>query len=136
MIPTAKGRPRFSRRGPFVKTYTPPATEQAEITFLSLAAPHAPSLPIIGPVSLHLDFVLPAPGSWPKWKQALIDKLWPCSGGDIDNYVKLIMDAFNRSGRWWRDDAQVVQLAASKRYGVAPCVFVTLSELEQPDRPQ
>jgi Holliday junction resolvase RusA-like endonuclease len=47
---------------------------------------------------------------------------------DIDNYVKLLFDAAN--GLLWRDDAQVVDLHANKRYGAVPGIRLRLSEAE------
>ena len=36
--------------------------------------------------------------------------------GDIDNYVKSVLDAITKNGTYWHDDSQVVHLTASKQY--------------------
>ena len=38
--------------------------------------------------------------------------------GDIDNYVKSILDAITKNGTYWHDDAQVIALTATKQYGI------------------
>lgn len=137
LIPTAKGRPRsFYRPGLGVRAYTPKETEQAETTFSSLARPYAPPGPLQGPLELKLMFLLPIPKSWPKWKREL--------GGwshdikpDLDNLAKLVLDAFQRSGAWWRDDSQVCRLGLMKLYtNGTPGTHVELNQVEQPTRPQ
>ncbi|MAD98990.1 MAG: hypothetical protein Unbinned200contig1002_44 [Prokaryotic dsDNA virus sp.] len=40
----------------------------------------------------------------------------PYPRGDIDNYVKGVLDGFTYAGMFWEDDIQVVELCASKRY--------------------
>lgn len=36
--------------------------------------------------------------------------------GDIDNYLKSILDAITKNGTYWHDDAQVVWLSTYKMY--------------------
>lgn len=130
MLPVAKGRPRFAKRGAFVSTYTPPKTERAERDFIALADEHKPAAPLAGPVELVLRFFLAAPKA-PAWKRAAAGAavLFPRGPKDVDNLAKLVMDAFNRSGAWWNDDAQVVSLNVTKMYG-RPGVEVSLREVE------
>lgn len=48
--------------------------------------------------------------------------------GDIDNYVKSILDAITKNGTYWHDDAQVVNLTATKYYTTDdPRVVVQIS---------
>ncbi len=51
----------------------------------------------------------------------LAGELRPISKPDRDNLEKLVLDAFTRSGRWWRDDSQIVDGRSRKVYGAAPC---------------
>ena len=128
VTPRPKGRPRFSTRGGFARAYTPAATEHAEHDVAVLAAAHAPPVPHQGPVIVDLDFVLPVPASWSKRKRAaaLAGDVAPISKPDRDNLEKLTLDALTRSGRWWRDDSQIVDGRTRKVYGDPPCTRVVV----------
>lgn len=135
LIPTAKGRPRFGIVKGHARAFTPAATQLAETTFSSLAAQYAPSLPLEGPLEVTLAFDLPIPGSWPTWKRQTGRAWHHDHKPDLDNLAKLVLDALQRSGAWWRDDAQVARMIASKAYGDRPGTTVTIRQLEQPTRP-
>lgn len=132
--PTAKGRPRFSRRSG--RAYTPAKTAQAESTFASRAAAAlltatewASDWPTATAARVDLVFVLPIPASWPAWKReaALAGDVRPVSKPDIDNLAKLAKDALN--GVLWVDDSQVVELRAHKVYGAEPKTCIYVAEL-------
>lgn len=131
--PTAKGRPRFSRRSG--RAYTPAKTAQAEGTLASRALallsahPDAASWPSHTALHLNAVFVLPIPASWPAWKReaALADGVRPVGKPDVDNLVKLAKDALN--GVLWVDDSQVVALTAHKVYGAEPKTCIYVAEL-------
>lgn len=131
--PTAKGRPRFSRRSG--RAFTPPATEAAERTIRGELA-HATTLgktaptvqwPATGALVLELRFVMPAPASWSKKKTAaaLEGRLPHTSRPDLDNLGKLVMDAAN--GVLWADDAQLTMVTLTKRYGATPGLWLAVS---------
>lgn len=61
-----------------------------------------------GPVGLTIDAIAPLPKSRPK----SVTEEWWTMKPDVDNVVKLVMDAL--SGLAWRDDAQVVVVKAAK----------------------
>lgn len=136
LIPTAKGRPRIGIVRGHARAFTPAATQLAETTFSSLAAPYAPPAPLQGPLSVALAFELPMPASWPTWKRQTGRTWHHDHKPDADNLGKLVLDALQRSGAWWRDDAQVSRLVISKSYGEAPGTTVTIEQLEQPTRPE
>ena len=52
--------------------------------------------------------------------------------GDIDNYVKSVLDAITKNGTYWHDDAQVISLHATKQYGMVeeetPGIWVEIKE--------
>ena len=52
--------------------------------------------------------------------------------GDIDNYIKSILDAITKNGTYWHDDAQVIKLTATKQYfddsDEAPGIMVNIKE--------
>src|SRR5579872_6433541 len=131
MIPTAKGRPRATVRGGFARLYTDAKTRRAEETFAAVACRFAPSVPLQGPLSVSFVFTMPAPASWPKWKTSRIDEVQHVSTPDLDNICKLALDALNNTGAFWRDDAQVCELLARKRYGLVPGTYVAIDELNQ-----
>lgn len=53
--------------------------------------------------------------------------LRPCKKPDIDNVVKIILDALN--GIAYKDDTQVVDLYVRKKYSDQPRVEIVISEL-------
>lgn len=131
--PTAKGRPRFSRRSG--RAFTPAATEAAERTIRGELA-HATTLgktpptvqwPATGALVLELRFTMPIPASWSKKKAAAAveGRLPHTSRPDVDNLGKLVMDSAN--GVLWVDDAQLTMVTLTKRYGATPGVWLGLS---------
>lgn len=76
---------------------------------------------------LHVELMAECgiPASWSKKKRAAaLAGLVRPGRPDIDNVFKLVADAFN--GVVWRDDALVVELVASKRYGAQPKIIATV----------
>jgi Holliday junction resolvase RusA-like endonuclease len=126
--PAAKGRPRMTRRG---IAYTPAATRKYE-AHARLAAQLAMDgrPPIATPVRLDLVAELPVPRSWSKGKaaEAIGGDVRPTSRPDIDNYAKEMLDVLN--GIVIGDDSQVVELSASKKFGIAPKLVATVTPLD------
>ena len=117
--PVGQGRPRFAKRGNFVKAYTPEKTANYE-NLVALAAHQAMAGrdPHQGPLVIELLLVITPPASWSNKKQmaALRQEMVPTTKPDIDNTLKGILDACN--GIVWADDKQVVKATVEKRYGV------------------
>tara|TARA_R110000796_G_scaffold250114_1_gene378670 strand:- start:11 stop:406 length:396 start_codon:yes stop_codon:yes gene_type:complete len=112
--PVAKGRPRFTKRG---FAYTPAKTvehEQYVIDCFNEAHPNFE--PIEGPLRLTITFSMQIPKSWSKRKQAdaELGVIRPTGRPDLDNLAKVI-DALN--GLCFKDDSQVVEIYAVKKYG-------------------
>lgn len=123
-IPAAKGRPRLGKG----RTYTPEKTaawEQAAKA--SARAQWGTEPPLEGAVFAQVVVVLPIPESWSRrQKQAALDGEDLATGRpDLDNYIKAAFDALNEIA--WRDDAQVVEVHASKAYGERPRVEIRVS---------
>lgn len=79
------------------------------------------------PLSLTVQVLLPVPASWRPEKRAaaLAGHIRPISRPDLDNWLKLPMDALN--GLVWKDDAQVVDLGESgKWYAEKPCLRIVV----------
>lgn len=85
--PVPKGRPRKGKHG----FYTPPETRQYESEVKILASQQIKT-PFEGDLSVDIKFYL-------KGRR-----------GDIDNYVKSLLDGLN--GVAWKDDHQIVDLRA------------------------
>ena len=125
--PVAKARPRATRRG-FV--YTPAHTRKFE-AHGRLAAQLAMGdrRPIEGPVRLELLAELPIPASWSQKKRAsaVTGDVLPISRPDLDNYVKSGLDSINEIVI--RDDCQIVEVRARKRYSNVPKLVMTIFPL-------
>ena len=125
--PVAKARPRVTRRG---ITYTPAHTRKYE-AHARLAAQLAMGdrPPIEVPVRLELVVELPIPDSWSGRRRALAitGDLLPTSRPDVDNYIKAGLDSLNEIVV--RDDSQIVEITARKRFSIAPKLVMTVFPL-------
>ncbi|HEY8355029.1 MAG TPA: RusA family crossover junction endodeoxyribonuclease [Methylophilaceae bacterium] len=125
-----KGRPRFARRGNFVKTYTDAKTASFEnlVAYAgNLAMQGRP--PLAGAVAMQIKLRIIPPASWSKKKReaALAGGLHPTSKPDLDNVAKAILDALN--GICFIDDKQVISLSVSKSYAEAADAMVSIEEV-------
>ena len=80
----------------------------------------APPLRFDGPVAVHCEFVLTRPRShYRTGRNAHLVRdsapTWPTSKPDADKLARAVLDAVSSAGTW-RDDSQVVELHAVKRY--------------------
>jgi Holliday junction resolvase RusA-like endonuclease len=125
--PTAKGRPRMTRRG---ITYTPAKTRQYE-AHGRLAAQEAMNgrPPISAPVRIEISVDLPVPTSWSMKRRdaALRGDIRPTTRPDTDNYVKSALDAVNAIVIV--DDSLVVELTAIKQYALVPQLTIVIVPL-------
>jgi Holliday junction resolvase RusA-like endonuclease len=122
--PVAKGRPRATRRGIL---YTPAHTRKYEAhgrLAAQLAMGDRP--PIEGPVRLELLAELPIPVSWSNKKRsrAITGDVLPIGRPDIDNFLKAGADSINEIVI--RDDSQIVEVRARKRYSLTPKLVLTV----------
>lgn len=119
MTPVAKQRPRLTRTG---KAYTPRETRDAENLIKNHIFTTRPPR-FEGPVAIVTRYVLSRPSSAPKKRK------WPQVRPDLDNFLKLTLDALN--GILFHDDGQVVSLAAQKEYGDPPRVEITVKAVNE-----
>lgn len=149
--PVGKGRPRAARRGAGVVMFTPEKTAGYEALVaatasnamraensirwgemygfgLASAMRVGDGKLLAGPLEAVLEMRIPIPASWSKAHKAaaLAGTELPTSKPDIDNVAKAILDACN--GVVFRDDAQVVMLAATKAFSDEPGVRVVIRE--------
>jgi Holliday junction resolvase RusA-like endonuclease len=114
VAPVAKARPRLTKAG---RAYTPKETADAERAVrYALRAAGAVPRAAEGPLMVRLRFVVARPPSARKGRR------WPAVRPDLDNYVKLVLDAAN--GLLWLDDGQIVCLHACKEYGTPPRIEI------------
>lgn len=127
--PVGKGRPRASTRGGFVRMYTDAKTLGYEAAIADEAKLAMGQLePFDTPMQLQVSCYYQIPKSWPKRlkQEALDGDVFPKVKPDLDNVVKAILDAMN--GIVYQDDAQVINLVATKRYATDPRVEVYIFE--------
>lgn len=113
--PVPKGRPRHTRSG---HTYTPEKTREAEANVRAEYIEQCKGFmfPSDVPLNIHCNFYMPIPkGTSKKRKAAMhMGTEQPLKKPDIDNLLKLILDALN--GTAYEDDKQIVRIAGRKTY--------------------
>lgn len=127
--PVAKQRARATWTNQGMRHYTPDATREWEETVAIMGRnAMAGREPMAGALEVHLQFLLPIPASWPKWKRDLADgaAVGHTIKPDLDNLEKAVMDGLN--GIAWVDDAQVVKVIKAKHYSATPGVRIDAAE--------
>lgn len=127
--PVPKGRPKFSKVGGFVKTYSPKKTVDYENIVRQTAAQAMGQTELLEtPVAVYLYIRLPIPKSYTrKRSEACLKGLErPTKKPDIDNLAKSVLDGIN--GVIWKDDSQIVSLHVTKVYSAQPGVDVCIRE--------
>jgi Holliday junction resolvase RusA-like endonuclease len=125
--PTAKGRPRATRRG-FV--YTPTKTRRFEAhgrLAAQLAMDSRPPITVPVRAEIIIDLAVPASWSGKRRDAALRGDIRPTTRPDCDNYVKAALDAVNNIVV--SDDSMIVDLVVSKRYAAVPALTITVTSL-------
>jgi Holliday junction resolvase RusA-like endonuclease len=129
--PVAKGRPKFSNAGGFVKAYTPAKTRAYEAVVAACAMQAmAGRPPSDRAIEVLLELRMEIPVSWSKAKRlaASEGKVRATKKPDADNVLKGVKDACN--GIVWVDDSQVVVITVRKLYHAEPCVVIGVREVE------
>ena len=126
--PVAQGRPRASTQGGFVRLYDPKKSKDYKDYVRLAAAEHAPAALLEGPLGMVLTVYRSIPKSFSKKKAALAEggEIRPVSKPDVDNYLKGVKDALK--GVIWKDDSQVVEVFAQKRYSAKPRIEVKIKD--------
>jgi Holliday junction resolvase RusA-like endonuclease len=125
-VARGKGRARATTGG---RLYTPAQTVNAEAWVKSCAFDQIGQPMLTTPVAVIVGIDVEVPASWSRKRReaALGGIARPTGKPDLDNCIKLLMDALNKLV--WVDDAQVVRLSASKRYATAPQTVVEIAEV-------
>lgn len=126
MAPVAKGRPKFSNRGGFVRAYTPAKTRRAENNILAQALPHRPDRPLQESAHVELGFFMPIPKSMRKCDlpEAIAERMVHTKKPDMDNLEKAVLDALNEV--FWRDDSIVCSKWTQKVYSQNPRIEILI----------
>lgn len=126
--PRAKGRPRFSTYGGFVRTYTDKATLNYENLVKMSYIESCGGEPITyhDDLEMEINIYVSIPKSAPKYKQKMMidGDIRPLKKPDIDNCIKSILDGLNKVA--FDDDKQIVRIVASKWYSETPRVEVEI----------
>lgn len=116
--PHAMGRPRamamFPKNGgrAFVRMHPAPEDEQATASAARVLRTVPGPFPIEEPVELRVRFVMPMRQGDIR-KRSRVPEKWDPTRPDLDNLLKLLLDAATAAG-WWKDDALVVRIVAEK----------------------
>lgn len=123
--PKGKGRPKFSRQGNFVRTYTPEVTASYE-NLVRLEYQRQCGIFIGKDIPLTMDirayFGIPKSASKVKREAMLSGDIRPTKKPDMDNIVKIIADSLNSFT--YHDDSQIVSCTVEKYYSDRPRVDV------------
>ena len=117
----SKARPRFTRRG---HTYTDPITKAYEAQIKTQYTMSGGRNNGDKPIQLFVEARFAPPKRTAKsiWKRMIERILFPLKRPDIDNVVKVVMDALNKTA--YDDDKQVVDLHARKVYAENEGLFI------------
>ena len=131
-----KGRPRVSRRGSYVHTYTPEKTrifeEAIRFEFMASNCEAMPVYPKEVPLKATVVIGTAIPKSYSKKKREMCREglIAPSKRPDLDNILKSIFDALQ--GDAFVDDSQIVSIRAEKIFSEKPFVEVVIDEYKRP----
>lgn len=131
--PRGKGRPRFSNKGGFTRTYTPSKTVSYEhLVALEYERQCGGMYFDKGiPLRMVIEAYLPIPTSVSKKKhdQMVAKELYPLKKADSSNILKAVEDALN--GVAYHDDVQFVDSRVMRFYGEVPRVEVMIETISE-----
>lgn len=142
--PQGKARPRFSRTGKGVRTYTPTTTQKYEalVRYCAVSARQKEKVnPILTDMSISIKAYFKVPASYSKRRRhnCLAGVERPSKKPDSDNIAKIVLDGLNPKMKksktlhkmvclqhgLYQDDKQVVSLKVEKWYAENPRVVIT-----------
>lgn len=130
--PQGKKRPRFARQGNYVRTYTDKETVSYE-NLVKLSFINSGCEKYVGeiPLKVEIDFYMSIPKSTSKKKyiKMLSNEIRPLKKIDLDNGIKIILDALNKVA--FDDDKQVIEVSARKFYSDTPRTEVKICQMEK-----
>lgn len=126
--PVAQGRPRFTRISGYPRAYEPAKSRQAKHV-IQQQVRGIVRQPFTKDVHVELRFFRPLTKELARKvaKGMIKTPIFAGKKPDIDNYVKLTLDAL--SGIVWTDDAKVVTLFTGKYYDEIPRIEIKVKEI-------
>jgi len=123
-----KGRPRFTRVGKYVRTYTPEETVNYEKK-IQREYIRVSNYKSNKAIRLRLSLYREHPKSMSAFKKELtfLRELFPTVKPDVDNVLKVVLDSLNNLA--YEDDNQVVEFVVVKTYGKQEGLHITLEEI-------
>lgn len=121
--PKGKGRPRVTRYG----VYTPETTVNYE-NWVKICFQEAKQKKLEGQLKAEIRCYFEIPNSYSKKKKedALRGNIRPAKKPDLDNIMKIILDALN--GLAYKDDKDIIECSIEKWYGEEARVEVEIKE--------
>lgn len=122
-----KARPRMNTRTG--RAYTPTNTKMYEYALRQWFIREYPYFkPIETRVKVTIIAYFDIPKSTSKKKEAemLSESISPTKKPDIDNIIKIILDAMNKFA--FKDDTQVTKLEIEKKYAKSPKIYIKIEE--------
>lgn len=122
-----KARPRMNTRTG--RAYTPTNTKMYEYALRQWFIREYPCFkPIETRVKVTIIAYFDIPKSTSKKKEAemLSENISPTKKPDIDNIIKIILDAMNKFA--FKDDTQVTKLEIEKKYARSPKIYIKIEE--------
>lgn len=129
--PKAKKRPKVYRWS----TVNPSKSDEKLVVRAFSQLDGKPPKPLNGQIRVQVKFFKSPPKNTPKWQLPLMEQgtIRPAKSPDLDNYVKLILDALN--GVMWEDDRYIVEMHSGKFYTlVQPRIELIVNQLPTPTR--
>lgn len=123
--PIAKGRPRLGKGG---HTYTPEKTQAAEKVIADTWKLKYGDKKLSGALRITVcaAFLVPKSKS-KKEKEQLLARAYRTERPDIDNIVKLVLDALNKVA--YEDDSCIAEIRASKIFDNMEYTYVQIEQL-------
>lgn len=126
--PVAQGRPRFTTKGGKARAYDPQKSSDFKEYVALVASQHRPKELLTGALELTVIFYRPLTKVIEKSEKKMAEveagTLLPITKPDVDNYAKGVKDALK--GIIWKDDSQVTDLIARKRYSDTPRIEIEI----------
>ena len=122
--PIAQARPRFARRGKFVKTYNPQETEAGKV-YLEIRQQWGKNKPLDGPLKVWMTFCFPITKGSKKEVADMINGITRhTKKPDLTNLGKFYEDVMN--GLVFLDDKQICEIELDKAYAQEPQTIITV----------